>query len=74
MLSKFPKCEKLMFVRENFLVSCTEIAHDLAMLRLDMSMEIWPAEARYITVPIRAIVPEQKYGILKDDFLLVFDT
>ena len=39
-----------------------------------MPMEVWPAETGDITVPIGTIVPEQKYGILEDDLLLVFDT
>ena len=32
MLSKFPGCEKLMFMCKNFLVSCAKITHNLAML------------------------------------------
>lgn len=38
-----------------------------------MSMEVWPAETGYITVPVRTIVAEQKYSVLEDDFLFVFD-
>jgi hypothetical protein len=59
---------------KDFLVSRTKITHDLAMLRLDMSMEIWPAKTGYFTVPVRTVVPEQKYGIFKDNFLLIFDS
>jgi hypothetical protein len=39
-----------------------------------MSMEVWPAETGYITIFVWTVVAEQKYGILVDNFLLVFDT
>ena len=38
-----------------------------------MSMEVWPAETGYLTVFVWAVVAEQKYGILEDNFLLVFN-
>ena len=63
-----------MFMREDFLVSRTKITHDFAVFRLDMPMEVWPAETCYITLFVRTVVAEQKYGILEYNFLLIFDT
>jgi hypothetical protein len=67
-------CKKLVFVCENFLVPCTQIAvqcqsacysisrivgdspHDLRMRRLDMAVQIRPAQASNIAIAFRAIV------------------
>lgn len=58
------KGEQFMFMRKDFFVSRTMITHYFAMLGLDMSMKIRPAEAGDITISVGAIVPQQEYCVL----------
>ncbi len=55
-LSELAEREKLMFMGKNFLVSRTQIAHDLMMHTFDVSMKIGPSQASNIATGIGAIV------------------
>jgi hypothetical protein len=48
--------EQLVLMRKDLLVSRAEIAHNLVVCRLYVSVEIWPSEACHITAWIRAVV------------------
>lgn len=62
--SQVAKGEQFMFVRKDLFVSRAMITHDFAMLGLDVSMKIRPAEAGDITISVWAIVPQQEYCVL----------
>ena len=73
MLPKFAKCEQLVFMGEDFLISCAQITHYLPMFRLDMTMQIWPPEASHIAFLVWTVVTEEKYCVFKNHVLLIFD-
>lgn len=61
-----------MFVGEDFLVPCAKIAHDFLMHALDMSMEVWPAQAGNVAAWIRTVVSQEedlkvgRYGLARE--------
>ena len=62
-----------MLVCKDLLIPRAEIAHDLLMLCLDMSMQIRPAEACHLARRLWTVVPQQQDRILVDLVLLIFD-
>lgn len=50
--------EQLVFMRENLLIPCAQIAHDLVMDALDMPMQVGPSPTGHVAVVGRAIVPQ----------------
>jgi hypothetical protein len=65
--------EELMLVREDFLVPSTQVTHDLLMLCPNVTVEVWPAQASFVTVRIRAVVAQEYNSVLKYLLLLVAD-
>jgi len=65
--------KQFMLMGEDFLVPRAQIAHDLMMNGLDVTMQVWPTQTSYIATCIRTIVPEQKYSVFKDFGFLVTD-
>lgn len=43
------------------------------MLAFDVTMQVRPSQASYITTSIRAIVPQQQYCVFEDIVVLVLD-
>jgi hypothetical protein len=74
MLSQLAESEQFVFVGKDFLVASTEIAHGFAMLTLDMSVEIWPAETCNITIIVGAVVAEKECCVFSDYVLFVLDS
>ena len=58
MFSELANREELVLMGEDLLVPCTEVAHDLVVHALDMSMQVWPAKTGDIAILIRAVVPK----------------
>jgi len=48
--------EELVLVGEDFFVPCAHVTHDLLMLCPHVAVEVWPAQASFVTVRIRAVV------------------
>lgn len=65
--------KKLMLVGEDFLVASAEVAHSLAMRRLDVTMQIGPAQPGEITRLIGTVVPQQKDGVANNLLVGVLD-
>jgi len=49
-----------------------DLPHDLLMDSPDMAVQIRPTQAGYITITVRAVIPEEKHRILKN--ICVFET
>jgi hypothetical protein len=65
--------EQLMLVGEDFLVASAEITHALAMRRLDVTMQIGPAQPGKIARPVGTVVPQQEDGVADNLLVGVFD-
>jgi hypothetical protein len=57
MLLKLAIGKELVLVRENLLVTGTEIAHSFLVHRFDMAMEVRPAKPRKVAISIGTVVP-----------------
>lgn len=49
------------------------IPHNLAMLAFNMPVQVRPSKTRRIAILIRAVIAQQKHGILEDIDCLVLD-
>lgn len=47
-----------------------DLPHDLAVRCLDMAMQVWPAQARNITVALWAVVLQQQPCVVKSLWVL----
>lgn len=60
-----------MLVCKHFLVPRAQITYLLMMYSPNMAMQVRPAEACNVAIPIRAIVPQEKDSIFHDLTLLI---
>jgi hypothetical protein len=65
--------EQLVLVRENLLITGTEIAHSFLVDRFDMAMEVWPAKPRKVAISIGTVVPQKENCVPNNVFVGVFD-
>lgn len=65
--------EELVLVREDLLVPCAKVAHDLLVHRPDMMMEVRPAETSNIAVLIRTVEAQKQHCVLVYHLLFVSD-
>jgi hypothetical protein len=57
-LPKLTEGEQFVFMGEHFFVPCAKVAHHLAVLALDMAVEVRPSQTSNITIPVRAVISE----------------
>jgi hypothetical protein len=60
-------------VGEYFLVAGAEVAHALAMRRLDMAMQIGPAQAGKVARLVWTVVSQQEDGVTDNVLVCVLD-
>lgn len=65
--------EQLVLVGEYFLVAGAEVAHALAMRRLDMAMQIGPAQAGKVARLVWTVVSQQEDGVTDNVLVCVLD-
>lgn len=65
--------EELMLVGEDLLVAGAQVAHALAMGRLDVTMQIGPAQPGEIARAVGTVVPQQEDGVADDLLVCVLD-
>jgi hypothetical protein len=63
--------EELMLVCEDLLVPGTQVAHDLLVLRPNVTVKVRPAQASFVAARIRAVVAQKYNSVLKYLLLLV---
>ena len=63
-----------MFMGKDLLVPGTQVTHDFVMLMANMTMQIWPSQACFIAVLIRAIVSQQQDSVFEDLRLFIADS
>lgn len=72
-LVQFLVGEQFVLVREDLFVSSAKVAHAFMVMRLDVSVKIWPSQAGEVAGIVGAVVSEQQDSIADNIFVSVFD-
>jgi hypothetical protein len=73
MFFQFIGCKQVVLMRENLLISCTEVTHNLVMQSLDVLMKIRPSKASNVAFLIGAVISQKQNSVFKNVWLFVFD-